>query len=130
MQLILWGYNMWLVILMETLEEPYGTIQCRAWFPSWHNAEDYIQENRKNLRANPIFKYCIIEKYKVNVPTKLIEHVFPHFVTYHHVFRWNEEKNTFVRDKRLDSKIPNNYWIAFRRQNGNQIEFRGEELQK
>ena len=121
---------MWLVVLLETLEEPYGTIQIRGWFPSSKNAEDFIQENRKNLRTNPKFKYAVLERWKVNHPTKLIERVFPHFVTYHHVFKWVDEKNTFVRDKRLDCKIPNNYWIAFRRQNGNQIEFRGEELQK
>ena len=46
------------------------------------------------------------------------------------VFRWSSEKNTFVRDKRLDSKIPANYWIAFRRQNGTEIEFRQEMLQR
>ena len=46
------------------------------------------------------------------------------------VFRWSPEKNTFVRDKRLDSKIPSNYWIAFRRQNGTEIEFRQEILQR
>lgn len=46
------------------------------------------------------------------------------------VFRWDDEKNTFVRDKRLDSKIPSNYWIAFRRQNGTEIEFRQEMLQR
>ena len=121
---------MWLLTLLESLVEPYGTIQVRAWFPSWRNAEDFIRENRKNLRTNEVFKYAIIERYKVNLPTKLIEHVFPHFVTYHHVFRWDDGKNTFVRDKRLDCKIPNNYWIAFRRQSGEYIEFRGEELQK
>ena len=47
------------------------------------------------------------------------------------VFRWSEEQNTFVRDKRLDCKIPNNYWIAFHRVNADGTrEFRAEELQK
>lgn len=46
------------------------------------------------------------------------------------VYRWDDEKNTFVRDKRLDSKIPNNYWIAFRRNYPDHVEFRKEELQK
>ena len=121
---------MWLVILLESLEEPYGTIQCRGWFPSIRNAEDFISENRKNLRANPIFKYAVCERYACNVPTKIIERVFPHFRTTHEVFRWSSEKNTFVRDKRLDSKTPSNYWIAFRRQNGTEIEFRQEMLQR
>ena len=123
---------MWLVSLLENLdvEKDFGTVQTSIWTPSWRNAEEFIQENRKGLRMNPIFRYAVIEHFKCNYPTKLIEHVFPHFVTYHHVFKWIDEKNTFVRDKRLDCKIPNNYWIAFRRQNGNQIEFRGEELQK
>lgn len=132
MQLILWGYNnMWTVVLLESLEEPYGTIQCRAWFPSVRNAEDFISENRKNLRTNPKFKYAVLERWKVNHPTKLIERVFPHFISYHEVFRWSEEHNTFVRDKRLDCKIPNNYWIAFHRVNADgTCEFRAEELQK
>lgn len=124
---------MWLVVLMGSLnpEENFGVLQTAAWFPSWRNAEDYIQENRKNLHVNPMFNYCIIERYKVNWPTKLIEHVFPHFVTYHHVFRWDSEKNTFVRDKRLDCKIPNNYMIAFRRNYPDgTVEFRAEELKK
>lgn len=124
---------MWLVTLLGNLnpEENFGVIQCCAWFPSWRNAEDYIQENRKNIHTNQMFKYCIIERYKVNWPTKLIEHIFPHFVTYHHVFRWDTEKNTFIRDKRLDCKIPNNYMIAFRRtySDGN-VEFKAEELKK
>ena len=60
------------------------------------------------------------KSYRNNYPTKLIEHVFPR----------DDEKNTFVRDKRLDSKIPANYWIAFRRQNGTEIEFRQEMLQR
>lgn len=124
---------MWLVTLLESLDpnKNFGTIQTLAWFPAWRNAEDYIQENRKNMHVNPVFNYCIIERYKVNWPTKLIEHVFPHFITYHHVFRWDPEKNTFVRDKRLDCKIPNNYMIAFRRNNSDGvIEFRAEELKK
>ena len=121
---------MWLAILMETLEEPYGTLEIAGWFPAVKNAEDFVSENRKNMRKNDTFNYIVLERYKCNYPTKLIERVFPHFVTYHHVFKWVDEKNTFVRDKRLDKKIPDNYWIAFRRQNGNQIEFRGEELQK
>ena len=124
---------MWLVVLLESLdiENNFGVVQNRPWLPSWRNAEDYIKENRKNLRVDPIFKFCIIERYKVNVPTKLIEHVFPHFITYHHVFKWSEEKNTFVRDKRLDCKIPDNYWIAFRRNYPDgRVEFRKEELQK
>ena len=123
---------MWIVTLLESLdiEKNFGAIQTIAWFPSIRNAEDFISENRKNLRANPIFKYAVCERYACNVPTKIIERVFPHFRTTHEVFKFDSEKNTFVRDKRLDSKIPSNYWIAFRRQNGNQIEFRGEELQK
>ena len=73
----------------------------------------------------------VAKSYRNNYPTKLIEHVFPHFVTYHEVFRWSEEQNTFVRDKRLDCKIPNNYWIAFHRVNADGTrEFRAEELQK
>ena len=82
------------------------------------------------MRKNDTFNYIVLERYKCNYPTKIIERVFPHFRTTHEVFRWESEKNTFVRDKRLDSKIPSNYWIAFRRQNGNEIEFRQEMLQK
>ena len=66
---------MWLAIHMETLEEPYGTIQIRGWFPSIRNAEDFISENRKNLRTNPIFNYAVCERFRVNFPTKLIERV-------------------------------------------------------
>ena len=121
---------MWLVILLESLEEPYGTIQCRGWFPSIRNAEDFISENRKNLRTNPIFKYAVCERFRVNFPTKLIERVFPHFVTFHEVYRFDQEKNTFIRDKRLDCKIPNNYWIAFRRNYPDRVEYRAEELKK
>ena len=72
----------------------------------------------------------VAKSYRNNYPTKLIEHVFPHYTCMRHVFRWDSEKNTFVRDKRLDSKIPSNYWIAFRRQNGTEIEFRQEMLQR
>ena len=77
-------------------------------------------------------RLSFVEKsYRNNHPTKLIEHVFPHFVTYHHVFKWIDEKNTFVRDKRLDCKIPNNYWLAFRRTYPDgRVEFRAEELQR
>lgn len=124
---------MWLATLIESLDpsKNFGAIQVLGWFTSCSCAEDYISENRKNMHVNPIFKYCIIERYKVNFPTKLIEHVFPHFVTYHHVFRWDDEKNTFVRDKRLDCKIPNNYWIAFRRvYSDGSVEFRAEEMRK
>lgn len=46
------------------------------------------------------------------------------------VFRWDDEKNTFVRDKRLDKKIPDNYWIAFRRNYPDHVEYREEELKK
>lgn len=131
MYFILWGYNnMWLAILMETLEEPYGTLEIAGWFPAVKNAEDFISENRKNMRKNDTFNYIVLERYGVNYPTKIIERVFPHFRTTHEVFRWSSEKNTFVRDKRLDSKIPANYWIAFRRQNGTEIEFRQEMLQR
>ena len=123
---------MWIVTLLESLdiEKNFGVIQTIAWFPSIRNAEDFISENRKNLRTNPIFKYAVCERFRVNFPTKLIERVFPHFVTWHEVYRFDEEKNTFVRDKRLDSKIPNNYWIAFRRNYPDHVEFRKEELQK
>lgn len=123
---------MWIVTLLESLdiEKNFGVIQTIAWFPSIRNAEDFISENRKNLRTNPIFKYAVCERFRVNFPTKLIERVFPHFVTWHEIYRWDDEKNTFVRDKRLDSKIPNNYWIAFRRNYPDHVEFRKEELQK
>ena len=123
---------MWIVTLLESLdiEKNFGVIQTIAWFPSIRNAEDFISENRKNLRTNPIFKYAVCERFRVNFPTKLIERVFPHFVTWHEVYRFDEEKNTFVRDKRLDCKIPNNYWIAFRRNYPDHVEFRKEELQK
>lgn len=123
---------MWLVTLMTSLkiEEGFGTVQTIAWFPSVKNAEDFISENRKNLQINPMFRYAIVERFKVNWPTKLIEHVFPHFTTYHHVFRFDDEKNTFVRDKRLDCKIPPNYWIAFRRSYPDHNEFRMEEIKK
>ena len=123
---------MWIVTLLESLdiEKNFVVIQTIAWFPSIRNAEDFISENRKNLRTNPIFKYAVCERFRVNFPTKLIERVFPHFVTWHEVYRFDEEKNTFVRDKRLDSKIPNNYWIAFRRNYPDHVEFRKEELQK
>ena len=123
---------MWLVTLLESLdiEKNFGAIQTIAWFPSIRNAEDFISENRKNLRTNPIFKYAVCERFRVNFPTKLIERVFPHFVTWHEIYRWDDEKNTFVRDKRLDCKIPNNYWIAFRRNYPDHVEFRKEELQK
>lgn len=123
---------MWIVTLLESLdiEKNFGVVQTIAWFPSIRNAEDFISENRKNLRTNPIFKYAVCERFRVNFPTKLIERVFPHFVTWHEVYRFDEEKNTFVRDKRLDSKIPNNYWIAFRRNYPDHVEFRKEELQK
>ena len=123
---------MWIVTLLESLdiEKNFGVIQTIAWFPSIRNAEDFISENRKNLRTNPIFKYAVCERFRVNFPTKLIERVFPHFVTWHEIYRWDDEKNTFVRDKRLDCKIPNNYWIAFRRNYPDHVEFRKEELQK
>ena len=123
---------MWIVTLLESLdiEKKFGAIQTIAWFPSIRNAEDFISENRKNLRTNPIFKYAVCERFRVNFPTKLIERVFPHFVTWHEIYRWDDEKNTFVRDKRLDCKIPNNYWIAFRRNYPDHVEFRKEELQK
>ena len=123
---------MWIVTLLESLdiEKNFGAIQTIAWFPSIRNAEDFISENRKNLRTNPIFKYAVCERFRVNFPTKLIERVFPHFVTWHEIYRWDDEKNTFVRDKRLDCKIPNNYWIAFRRNYPDHVEFRKEELQK
>lgn len=124
---------MWLVVLMSSLDinENFGVLQNEAWFPSWRNAEDYITENRKNMQINPIFRYCVIERYKCNFPTKLIEHVFPHFITYHHVYRFDDEKKTFVRDKRLDCKIPDNYWLAFRRNYPDgRVEFRAEELRK
>ena len=121
---------MWIVTLMESLVEPYGTLQIAGWFPSIHNAEDFISENRKNLRKSETFNYAVCERYAVNYPTKIIERRFPHFVTTHEVYRFDEEKNTFVRDKRLDSKIPKDYWIAFRRQNGTEIEFRQEKLQR
>ena len=124
---------MWIVTLLESLdiEKNFGVIQTIAWFPSIRNAEDFISENRKNLRTNPIFKYCICERYRVNFPTKLIERVFPHFITWHEVYRFDEEKNTFIRDKRLDCKIPNNYWIAFRRNYPDgRVDFHKEELQK
>ena len=39
-------------------------------------------------------------------------------------------KTTFIRDKRLDKKIPDNYWIAFRRNYPDHVEFRAEELRK
>lgn len=124
---------MWIVTLLESLdiEKNFGVIQTIAWFPSIRNAEDFISENRKNLRTNPIFKYAVCERFRVNFPTKLIERVFPHFVTWHEIYRWDDEKNTFVRDKRLDCKIPNNYWIAFRRAYPDgRVEFRAEELKK
>lgn len=123
---------MWIVTLLESLdiEKNFGVVQTIAWFPSIRNAEDFISENRKNLRTNPIFKYAVCERYRVNFPTKLIERVFPHFVTWHEVYRFNDEKNTFVRDKRLDCKIPNNYWIAFRRNYPDHVEYRAEELKK
>lgn len=123
---------MWIVTLLESLdiEKNFGVVQTIAWFPSIRNAEDFISENRKNLRTNHIFKYCICERYHVNFPTKLIERVFPHFITWHEVYRFDEEKNTFIRDKRLDCKIPNNYWIAFRRNYPDHVEYRAEELQK
>ena len=123
---------MWIVTLLESLdiEKNFGVVQTIAWFPSIRNAEDFISENRKNLRTNPIFNYCICERYRVNFPTKLIERVFPHFITWHEVYRFDEEKNTFIRDKRLDCKIPNNYWIAFRRNYPDHVEYRAEELQK
>ena len=123
---------MWIVTLLESLdiEKNFGVIQTIAWFPSIRNAEDFISENRKNLRTNPIFKYAVCERFRVNFPTKLIERVFPHFVTWHEIYRWDDEKNTFIRDKRLDCKIPNNYWIAFRRNYPDHVEFRKEELQK
>lgn len=124
---------MWIVTLLESLdiEKNFGVIQTIAWFPSIRNAEDFISENRKNLRTNTIFKYAVCERFRVNFPTKLIERVFPHFVTWHEIYRWDDEKNTFVRDKRLDCKIPNNYWIAFRRAYPDgRVEFRAEELKK
>lgn len=124
---------MWIVTLLESLdiEKNFGVIQSISWFPSIRNAEDFISENRKNLRTNPIFKYAVCERFRVNHPTKLIERVFPHFVSYHEIYRWDDEKNTFVRDKRLDCKIPNNYWIAFRRTYPDgRVEFRAEELRK
>ena len=124
---------MWIVTLLESLdiEKNFGVIQTIAWFPSIRNAEDFISENRKNLRTNPIFKYAVCERFRVNFPTKLIERVFPHFVTWYEIYRWDDEKNTFVRDKRLDCKIPNNYWIAFRRTYPDgRVEFRAEELKK
>ena len=131
MYFILWGYNnMWLAILMETLEEPYGTLEIAGWFPSVRNAEDFISENRKNMRKNDTFNYIVLERYKCNYPTKLIEHVFPHYTCMHHCFRWDDEKNTFVRDKRLDKKIPDNYWISFRRNYSDHVEYRAEELKK
>lgn len=123
---------MWIVTLLESLdiEKNFGAIQTIAWFPSIRNAEDFISENRKNLRTNPIFKYAVCERFRVNFPTKLIERVFPHFVTWHEIYRWDDEKNTFVRDKRLDCKIPQNYWIAFRRSYPDHNEFREEEIRK
>ena len=124
---------MWIVTLIETLdiEKNFGVVQTISWFPSIRNAEDFISENRKNLRTNPIFNYAICERFRVNFPTKLIERVFPHFVTFHEVYRFDQEKNTFIRDKRLDCKIPNNYWIAFRRTYPDgRVEFRAEELKK
>lgn len=121
---------MWIVTLLESLIEPYGTIQIAGWFPSIRNAEDFIAENRKNMRKSETFNYAVCERYHVNYPTKIIERKFPHFTTTHEVYRWDNEKNTFVRDKRLDSKIPKDYWIAFRRQNGTDIEFRQEMLQR
>ena len=123
---------MWIVTLLESLdiEKNFGVIQTIAWFPSIRNAEDFISENRKNLRTNPIFKYAVCERFRVNFPTKLIERVFPHFVTWHEIYRWDDEKNTFVRDKRLDCKIPQNYWIAFRRSYPDHNEFREEEIRK
>ena len=123
---------MWLVSLLENLdiEKDFGTVATVCWTPSWRNAEEFIQENRKGLRMNPIFRYAVIEHFKCNWPTKLIEHVFPHYTCMHHCFRWDDEKNTFVRDKRLDKKIPDNYWIAFRRNYPDHVEFRAEELKK
>ena len=123
---------MWTVTLIESLniEDSFGSLQLIAWFPSVRNAEDFISENRKNMRKSEIFNYIVLERYGVNYPTKIIERVFPHFRTTHEVFRFDKEKNTFVRDKRLDSKIPSNYWIAFRRQKGTEIEFRQEMLQR
>lgn len=123
---------MWIVTLLESLDiaKNFGAIQTIAWFPSIRNAEDFISENRKNLRTNPIFKYAVCERFRVNFPTKLIERVFPHFVTWHEIYRWDDEKNTFVRDKRLDCKIPQNYWIAFRRSYPDHNEFREEEIRK
>lgn len=124
---------MWIVTLLESLdiEKNFGVVQTISWFPSIRNAEDFISENRKNLRTNPIFNYAICERFRVNFPTKLIERVFPHFVTFHEVYRFDQEKNTFIRDKRLDCKIPNNYWIAFRRTYPDgRVEFRAEELKK
>ncbi len=123
---------MWLVTQFEKLDpNDYGAMQTSCWTPSWRNAEEFIQENRKGLRMNPVFKYAVIEHYKCNYPTKLIEHVFPHFVTFHHVFRWSDEKNTYVRDKRLDCKIPNDHWLAFRRSySDGHTEYRAEFLKK
>ena len=123
---------MWIVTLISSLkiEEGFGIVQTIGWFPSVRNAEDFISENRKNLQINPMFRYAILERYKVNTPTKLISRVFPHFVTWHEVFRFDDEKNTFVRDKRLDCKIPQNYWIAFRRSYPDHNEFREEEIRK
>lgn len=123
---------MWLVTLMTSLniEEGFGTVQTIAWFPAVKNAEDFISENRKNLQINPMFKYAVLERFHVNWPTRLIERKFPHFITWHEVYRFDEEKNTFVRDKRLDCKIPQNYYIAFRRSYPDHNEFRMEEIKK
>lgn len=124
---------MWLVSLIENLDpnKNFGTIQTLAWFTGRHCAEDYVLRNVKNMHVNPMFKYIIIERYKVNYPTKLIETQFPHFITYHEVFRWDDEKNTFIRDKRLDCKIPNDYMIAYRRTYPDgRVEFKAEELKK
>ena len=119
---------MWIVTLISSLkiEEGFGIVQTIGWFPSVRNAEDFISENRKNLQINPMFRYAVLERYHVNFPTKLISRVFPHFITWHEVFRFDDEKNTFVRDKRLDCKIPQNYWIAFRRSYPDHNEFREE----
>ena len=123
---------MWIVTLFEKLDpNDYGTMASVCWTPSWRNAEDFISENRKGLRMNPVFNYACIEHYRCNYPTKLIEHVFPHFTTFHHVFRFDNEKNTFVRDKRLDCKIPKDHWLAFRRNYGDgRVEYREEYLKK
>ena len=45
---------MWTVTLIESLniEDSFGSLQLIAWFPSVRNAEDFISENRKNMRKS------------------------------------------------------------------------------